>query len=77
MTIYQPCLHFGLNSDCCFHFYSRIFSDIGFWEFYICDAQFMFCAAQIRDAVLNGISLEDGKRQQFNEIEQVSFPSES
>lgn len=37
----------------------------------------MFCAAQIRDAVLNGISLEDGKRQQFNEIEQVSFPSES
>lgn len=80
MANYQPCLHFRLKSEDCFHFYSHIFSDVGLWEFYVwlcLHAQFMFCAAQIRDAVLNGISLEDDKRQQFNEIEQVRFPSEA
>lgn len=31
------------------------------------------CAAQIKEAVLNGVSLEDDKREQFNKIEQVCF----
>ena len=34
---------------------------------------FPIYAAQIKVAVLNGISLEDEKRDQFNKIEQVSF----
>jgi len=33
----------------------------------------MLSAAQIKEAVLNGVSLEDDKRQRFNEIQQVSF----
>jgi hypothetical protein len=33
----------------------------------------MLSAAQIKEAVLNGVSLEDDKRQHFNEIQQVSF----
>lgn len=33
----------------------------------------MLPAAQIKEAVLNGVSLEDDKRQRFNEIQQVSF----
>lgn len=28
-------------------------------------------AAQIKEAILNGVSLEDDKRDQFNKIEQV------
>lgn len=32
-----------------------------------------FHAAQIKEAILNGVSLEDDKRDQFNKIEQVSF----
>lgn len=43
------------------------------FDVYVLHVWFMFCAAQIRDAVLNGISLEDDKRQRFNEIQQVSF----
>lgn len=31
------------------------------------------CAAQIKEAILNGVSLEDDKRDQFNKIEQVWF----
>lgn len=34
---------------------------------------FPIYAAQIKVVVLNGISLEDEKRDQFNKIEQVSF----
>lgn len=30
-------------------------------------------AAQIKEAVLNGVSLEDNKREYFNEIQQVSY----
>nr|XP_023876188.1 organellar oligopeptidase A, chloroplastic/mitochondrial-like [Quercus suber]POE81534.1 putative cytosolic oligopeptidase a [Quercus suber] len=39
------------------------------WES-LSDAQKRIVEAQIRDAVLSGISLEDDRRQQFNEIEQ-------
>lgn len=31
------------------------------------------CAAQIKEAVLSGVSLEDDKRDEFNKIEQVIF----
>lgn len=31
------------------------------------------CAAQIKEAILNGVALEDDKRDQFNKIEQVWF----
>lgn len=31
------------------------------------------CAAQIKEAILNGVSLEDDKRDQFNKIQQVCF----
>lgn len=34
---------------------------------------FVLHAAQIKDAVLTGIALEDDKREQFNKIEQVCF----
>jgi len=30
-------------------------------------------ADQIKEAVLNGVSLEDDKREQFNKIEQVRY----
>lgn len=30
-------------------------------------------AAQIKEAVLNGVALEDDKREEFNKIEQVIF----
>ncbi|MBA0562630.1 hypothetical protein Golob_007661, partial [Gossypium lobatum] len=31
--------------------------------------------AQIKEAVLNGVSLEDDKREQFNKIQQVQYSS--
>lgn len=33
----------------------------------------MSYAVELRDAVLNGVSLEDDNRQRFNEIQQVSL----
>jgi hypothetical protein len=39
------------------------------------DSKFCTClhSAQIKEAILNGVSLEDDKREQFNKIQQVCF----
>ena len=59
--------HTSFSTQSFFFLYDVLLNDISQQH------AFPIYAARIKEAVLNGVSLEDEKRDRFNKIEQVSF----